>query len=463
MTSPATAPGLPGSAGAPLDWLVRSLTEGLNEANVVVAWLPCSPTGPERAFALAPSADRTAWIGTDGNATVGAGVAVELHATGEGRFRQMQEQIETTYDSLLVVASDGARALDPRLHGGFAFHPGSADRVPWNSFGDARFVLPRLLYRQDDGHAQIGLAVSRRSLGARPLLQQVHDLAEWGDSLRSPRSPSPSPAAQVRAESSGDLRERIERAVAATRTRRLDKVVVANCQLLDLTPAPDPAVILARLVQESPTATTFAFDCSASCFLGASPERLVLRRQREVSSEALAGSIRLVPDLDASRLLDSTKDRSEHAFVVRAITAALEPLCGEVQAPQEPVLRTLHRVAHLSTPIVGQLRSDTHVLELVRRLHPTPAVGGSPADAALAWIQQNEPQPRGWYAGPVGWVDANGDGDFVVALRSGAVWGNSAMLFAGAGVVRGSTPDTEVAEIDLKLATFRSAVGASSR
>jgi len=460
MTSSATAPRISGSAGTPTEWLVRSVAEKLDRAGIVVAWLPCATIPPSSAFALAPPSDRTAWIGADGTATVGAGVALELHAAGPQRFSLMQRLIENAYDSLRIVAADGARTLDPRLYGGFAFRPGGADEPPWSRFGDSRFVLPRLLYRQDGGGAQVGAVISTPT----SIERQVQQLVRWRDSLENaPGLPCPPPATHFRTDSSPDLRDRIARAVEATNARGLDKVVVASCQTLELTPAPDPATTLARLLRESPTATKFAFDCHGSCFLGASPERLVLRRGLEVSSEALAGSIRLAPGLDAVTLLGSAKDRNEHAFVVRAIRDALEPACVELHAPDEPVLRMLQRVAHLSTPVVGRLRTNLHVLELVRRLHPTPAVGGSPTEAALEWIQANEPRPRGWYAGPVGWVDADGNGEFVVALRSGTLCGSQALLFAGAGVVQGSIPDAEVAEIDVKLATFRSAVGVSSQ
>ena len=171
-------------------------------------------------------------------------------------------------------------------------------------------------------------------------------------------------------------------------------------------------------------------------------------------------SIRADSAADARALLASTKDQGEHAFVVRQVVESLAPLCAKLDHPAEPEIRGLRNVLHLRTAIAGTLSAPHHVLDLAARLHPTPAVGGTPTDAALAWIAAHETDPRGWYAGPVGWFDAAGDGKLAVALRSGILEGTRAHLYAGAGIVRDSDPDAEYAETRLKLAAVLSALEA---
>jgi isochorismate synthase len=204
--------------------------------------------------------------------------------------------------------------------------------------------------------------------------------------------------------------------------------------------------------------------------VGATPERLVRLRGRLVETHALAGSERAGRPgqsaeeaerqrVDAARRLSSRpKDRREHAWVVRHLVERLRPLCSRLDWAAEPQVLALPHVLHLETEIDGELRERKHVLELVERLHPTPAVAGYPVDAAGRWLAEQEESLRGWYAGPVGWFDDAGDGDFRVALRAMLVTPSRAFLYAGAGVVEGSDPEAELRETDLKLEPARSAL-----
>jgi isochorismate synthase len=177
--------------------------------------------------------------------------------------------------------------------------------------------------------------------------------------------------------------------------------------------------------------------------------------------DALAGSVANTGDVAAATaaLRASAKDRREHDLVVDAIRAALEDAGATVDAPEEPAIRALRHVLHLHTPFRAQLRSPRHVLELVARLHPTPAVGGTPTESASEWIKAHEPVARGWYAAPVGWFDLEGNGELAVALRSGVISGNRAQLWAGAGIVAGSDPERELAETEVKLRAMLGALG----
>jgi isochorismate synthase EntC len=166
---------------------------------------------------------------------------------------------------------------------------------------------------------------------------------------------------------------------------------------------------------------------------------------------------RLVAAASAA-LVASQKDRREHDLVVDAIRAALAD-CAEVDAPAAPHVRVLRHVVHLHTPFRARLREPRHVLELAARLHPTPAVGGTPRELAIDWIRSREPVARGWYAAPVGWFDLDGNGELAVAIRSGVLAGNRAHLWAGAGIVAGSDPDRELAETEIKLRAMLGALG----
>ena len=219
-------------------------------------------------------------------------------------------------------------------------------------------------------------------------------------------------------------------------------------------PAED-AALLRRLSQGLKASIRFAFRGDGRTFLGATPERLVRKQGREVETEAQAGS--LDSRAAAAALLASEKDLREHQLVVDDIVSRLGPWCARLEASPRPTVRELRDVLHLLTPIAGTLAAPHHVLELVRELHPTPAVGGVPTAAAVEWITRHE-APRGWYAGPVGYFDRDGDGDFAVALRCCLLHGEEALLFAGAGIVADSDPELELRETELKRQTLLAAL-----
>jgi isochorismate synthase len=201
-------------------------------------------------------------------------------------------------------------------------------------------------------------------------------------------------------------------------------------------------------------------------FVGATPERLVRLDGRDVRTSSLAGSSPrgATPDEDralAERLLASEKDRIEHAVVRRTLCAALAEVGDEVTAAEEPSVLTLPQVHHLHTAVHARLRAGHSLLEIVERLHPTPAVGGHPREAALRFIGAHEQMDRGWYAAPVGWLGRD-HGEFAVALRSALIAGAEATLFAGCGVVADSDPDQEYAESVLKLRPMESALAAAA-
>jgi menaquinone-specific isochorismate synthase len=245
----------------------------------------------------------------------------------------------------------------------------------------------------------------------------------------------------------------------------LRKVVLSRQVTAELTGPLRLAAVLRRMRAHEPHCTIFSFPVPEGTFFGASPELLVARSGDRVSCHPLAGTIArgatARSDADAQeRLAASPKERVEHRYVTEEIAAVLGPYCAELTVPEVPSLVTFRSVAHLGTRIEGRLRSPVSVLDLLAALHPTPAVGGTPRDEALATMAAGEPVPRGYWAGPVGWVDAGGDGEWMIGIRSALVGidDRTVTLHAGAGIVADSDPADEAAETNVKLATVLESV-----
>lgn len=253
-------------------------------------------------------------------------------------------------------------------------------------------------------------------------------------------------------------------AVDRLRGTELRKVVLARTVEVDAGRRLDARALVHRLRAVDPDAYTFAAPTDDGVIVGASPELLVSRQGREVRSNPLAGSAPRSGDPDEDRanadtLAASSKDREEHVIVVEAVAETLGPFCEDMTWDPEPVLRETPNVWHLSTMFRGVLRDPApSALDLVAALHPTPAVAGTPTEIALAAILELEPFDRGRYAGPVGWVDANGDGEWAVALRCAELRGSRAILYAGAGIVADSVPERELAETEPKFRAFLDAL-----
>ncbi|GBC86192.1 Isochorismate synthase DhbC [bacterium HR12] len=256
----------------------------------------------------------------------------------------------------------------------------------------------------------------------------------------------------------------VREAVRRIRAGGLRKVVLARTVVVAADRELDPKQLLWRLRAVDPDCFTFAAPelvpgtaAPVGVLVGATPELLVAKRGDRVLATPLAGSSPRFGDpgedaASAAHLLASAKDREEHALVVEGVEAALAPLCEELHHPHEPEPLGTANVWHLATPFRGRLRPGVRsVLDLVAVLHPTPAVGGSPREAATAALAELEPIDRGWYAGPVGWVDADGDGEWAIALRCAELTGRTARVFAGAGIVADSDPASELEETERKF------------
>ena len=259
----------------------------------------------------------------------------------------------------------------------------------------------------------------------------------------------------------------VARAVEQIRAGAYTKVVLARTLRLE-TPDLDPAQVVRALVLAGAGSYTFGVDLGAGrTLLGASPELLVARHGRIVTANPLAGSIprSTDPAEDARRaagLLESAKDRHEHTFASEAVAEGLLPFCRDLRVPSEPTLTATPTMWHLGSRITGQiLDPDVPAIALATALHPTPAVCGTPAADARRAIAELEPFDRGFFAGMVGWSDADGDGEWAVTIRCATAGPDGLDVYAGAGIVAASDPQSELAETTAKLGTMLTALGVS--
>jgi len=404
------------------------------------------------------------WHPPSGWQAVATGAAATLKADGPRRFSDLRRAGTAL---LRALKPDCADAPEPRLWGGFAFAAGAAGRAPWTGFGDASFVLPRLTYWTDGDRAWL------QGIGRALDSTLMADLATAEDAIAqiacgagpSGHATSAPPVPSIRSTDSTPAtawRRQIDAILDAIRAGEVRKVVAARCATVTFNQPLSVRRVLRNLQEETGPVWRYALTRDCGTLLGATPELLVSRRGDEVRAEALAGTL-AKSNGSEDDLMASAKDRSEHRFVCEAITEALAPLCSELNRPGTPTVRALRRLFHLATPIRGRLAQETHVLGLCERLHPTPATCGTPRDRALSMILASESTPRGWYAAPLGWFDGSGDGEFVVALRSGLVSGETAWVYAGAGIVAGSCAEKELAETELKQRVVLRALGVRGR
>ena len=430
-------------------FLEQALRNRSAEADNLVVTVPAPVAPPDALLRAFPREASILWDPPHSAACSGLGSATTLPPNARS--------LRDFFDHTDLVAD--AASPTPRVFGGASFAPGAARTAPWESFGDGFLLLPTWTYHVDE-RAWLSLAVC----GAEgPEIDSLLDAFDtlWG-SLDRPIGVIPSPVSVRRIEEAdpdtwsrqvGDIRQRIVEG-------DFDKVVAARHCVVELETGAGSLDVLKRLEERFPGCTRFALWRGDAAFLGATPELLISRRGARVLSEALAGS---TPHGDAARMMESSKEREEHQLVVKAILAGLEPFCESLRSDQEPSVRELPNLLHMQTAIEGRLREPTHILSLVRALHPTPAVGGVPTQEAIRWILEHEALPRGWYSAPIGWADAVGDGEFVVALRSGLLRDGKAWVYAGAGIMADSDPDAEYAETELKMQALLGALDGDSR
>lgn len=407
-----------------------------------------------------------------GFALAAAGHAARLVASGASRFDDLRAQLTRLLDEAVTLQDSGAALRPaPLAFAGFAFDPAHPDDVAWFGFPEALAILPRLLVARSGAHLffTANLMVDSETEVPRAL----DDLRADAERLLEPPSLTGDDPASRLLDPGPDARADWDDSVRALTARiaagDAEKVVLARRVQVESEGAFDAAAVLRRLRQRYAECTVFAMRAGGgACFLGATPETLVALRGNEVRADCLAGSAaRGATDAEdaalGTALLADDKERREHAIVARSLREALSSICRDIRAPDEPGLRRYANVQHLHTPIEATTDGKRHVLELVQRLHPSAATAGLPRETSLRLVREHEPFSRGWYAGPIGWIDAEGGGEFAVALRSALIRDDVASLYAGCGIVPGSDPAREWAESQLKLQAMLWALNANPK
>jgi len=425
---------------------------------------------PARLRALTVPLERVAPVAFGADGIVFAGPTLALGGEGAALEIALPEglsdpvALEAVHEQLRDIELEdhvGTRGTGPLALGAFPFERG----------GGATLRVPaRIVGTDGEGHSWLTVIdASPTSAMVEEFTARVRHAAPTHTPGRQPVLVGIEPLPEGRA-----YAKAVAHALVALDAHELDKVVLARC--IDACFDADLPIgdIVERLYRGEPHCTTFSIPTPDGRFIGASPELLVERTGTTVRCQPLAGTIGLDgaardDELATARLLASAKDNDEHHFVVADIAERLAPLCDVVAIPDAPSIVRLATIAHLATTLEGTLttRPDgttPDALALLAALHPTPAVGGVPLARSLSLIEELEAAPRRQWAGPVGWTDARGDGQWVIGIRSATIRGASATLHAGAGIVRGSDPDAELAETTLKFAGVLEALsqGASS-
>ncbi len=418
---------------------------------------------------------RVFWANGGGQqAHAGFGIAAQLAAWGPGRFDDIQRQAAELFADAETFGEQNPLSM-PRLFGGFAFREDFLPDNTWAVFHPAQFILPHFQLAHSAGESWLTInallgpeesaedrrGILREAVEARYSAlviaeQQVAGSVEYGAGLHLDY-----PLDYERWE------EQVRYAVEMITRTALEKVVLARiCEVSSATPI-DIDGVLAYLNRSYRECTRFLFEPRPKhAFYGATPELLARVQGDQLETMALAGSAprgeTAVEDkAQQAALLASTKDQSEHRLVVEAMRRRLAPFVEEISLPESPEIYTLSYIHHLYTPIAARLSEASGVLPLVQALHPTPALGGTPRNLALGFISEVEQVPRGWYAGPIGWIDSELNGEFAVAIRSAVAQERRAWLYAGAGIIAGSIAAREWLETALKFEPMLRALGVS--
>ncbi|WP_458206400.1 isochorismate synthase [Haladaptatus sp. NG-SE-30] len=407
-----------------------------------------------RSFLAGRPAPRIYWTTPDGLEIAASGAVARITADGDGRFDDVRARANDLFDS--VDTDDAPESTRPRLFGGFSFHAEHATTPPWDGFHGAEFVLPRIQLTRTA--TDTWLTVSGHDTSPDAVAETLTDVRAEMESLpqMQPTADPPGVETTEHITSREEWCEQVRRATDQIHDGTLQKVVLATALDVELSESVSVPDTLERLRTSYPECYRFLVEpAEGGGFFGAPPERLVSLRGQTVETEALAGSIARgeTPEEDdelAAELANSEKVREEHDLVTETIRDGLEPLASSVVVGDRR-LKRLSNIQHLQTLISAELTADQHILSVVEALHPTPAVGGLPPDEAMQTIRETETFDRGWYASPVGWFDADGDGEFAVAIRAGIAADERATLFAGNGIVADSDPTDEWEEVQLKF------------
>ena len=385
---------------------------------------------------LLPDSAPVTWV-RGGDGLVGWGSYATTTVSGPNRFNDARKWWHQQLEMLAISDSVHVSGTGPILFTSFSFDQNE----------ESVLVIPEVIVGMRNGSSWITWIGDQSQPKLTESAQMLEDAEyNWGDGSLSP----------------AEWQIRVAQAIKEIESTKLEKVVLARDLKVNSHRAIDPRKILRNLSSEYPSTWIFAVDG----LIGATPELLLRLSRGMVTSRVLAGTISKTGDDEkdlalAASLARSSKDLEEHEYAVRSVADALDPFCTSTNVPESPFVLHLANVMHLATDVTGALiesKKNVDAFTILEKLHPSAAVCGTPTKVAADLIKRIEGMSRGRYAGPVGWLDARGDGELGIALRCGQIIENNIRIFAGCGIVAGSNPEKELSESSAKFAPMRSAL-----
>ncbi len=409
------------------------------------------------------------WEHPNSGLAIAAGEALHIcRHYGSSRFSKLRREVSKLEQQVHSYSEIPHSLAGMNVFGGASFFDKPLSGV-WSSFGNSSFILPGWTVIRDGKFSllTLGLQVTDNDDPDTLIDKAEAKLRHFTDTLSDQLDQSvvlngtTDAALTLTADNSPAFRNRWEENVAHAKDlidqNVFEKIVMAREERLHTDGRANPTRLLHHLRTDYPDCFSFLYQVNGqAAFVGCTPEKLLSIESDRLYTDGLAGSISrgktaTQDEILSRKLLSSGKDLREHQFVVDYILEKLEDYSVEIDVPDQPGIRKYANVQHLHTPITASLNHATDVMALLEKMHPTPAVGGYPQDRALPYIQELEQIERGWYAGPIGWMNRNGRSEFSVAIRSGLIQPNKVRFYAGCGIVKGSDPEAEWRETELKL------------
>jgi menaquinone-specific isochorismate synthase len=395
---------------------------------------------------------------------VGLGHAIQFE---NNHNNERFDEIERQWKELTKNIVTEEKEPEPILYGGFTFDPENYESGEWDGFPQSYFAVAtyQLVIRNEKAYVSIHLITEEpNSLKHFEALRKERDRLIHAAQVKELKTYPKPVVKNIKERNKDHYLQSVENVTNLIRKNEADKVVIARSLELhfnDLLTAPQ---IISQIIHEQPESYLFGIERGELLFFGATPERLVKVEKRNAYSACVAGSIKRGKTAEEDQalgdyLLNDPKNLGEHRYVVDMIEHTFKKNCSDYKVPKHPKLLKIRDIQHLFTPVEGKLLNGATILQLVKHLHPTPALGGVPRNKAMEIIRENEKMNRGMYAAPIGWMDAEGNGEFVVAIRSAALTRDKAYLYAGGGIVSDSNPQTEYEETLVKFRPMLRALG----
>lgn len=444
--------------------LVRTLNKAINkvkkynESRLVSVTQKIDMIDPIHFFEAAKQLkkDRVFWSSVaDDYYLVGIGRSVSITSKGE-RFSSTEKQWQNILKRSVIHNTHSIPGTGLTAIGGMSFDPKKKRSGLWRKYSESDFTIPEYVLVKKSNHYYLTANV------------EVHQDSVVNDITRTINHdkdillntvvtlPKASSIRQTEEVAPSQWLKTVAKAIETVKHNQVNKIVLAREIRLKLEHKAEISPMLEKLIDMQTNSYVFAFEKEEDCFIGATPERLVSVEGDRLLSTCLAGTApRGETEEEDNRiaedLFSDSKNRAEHDYVVKMIRNSIQPSCSQVEIPKEPIVYPFKNLHHLYTPVYATLKPNYSILDIVEKLHPTPALGGEPKEASLSFIRQYELLDRGWYGAPIGWFDSQNNGEFAVAIRSGLMQGDEASLFAGGGIMKDSNPAEEYEETNIKF------------